>query len=177
MAFLFVQLSIIISTAFLFLAINGVNEWMIQGLRFIPGMNWVSLPAGICVLATLLLGPIGTVGILIAHLLLDFPRFEFVDLPYALLGAVAHSAGPYLVYLFADRVYGLQASLSNLTSKRLLLVILICSAICPALQSLGMSAFGATWDMLIHYLLMFAGNLVGALVFTYLLKAISATLP
>jgi hypothetical protein len=110
-------------------------------------MNWVSLPASICVLSTLLLGPIGTVCILVAYLLLDFLRFKIVDLPYALLGAVAHSAGPYLVYLFADRVYGLQASLSNLTSKRLLLVIVVCSAICPAVQSLGMSAFGASWDI------------------------------
>jgi hypothetical protein len=177
MPFIFLQFSIIISTALLFLAINGFNEWMIGEFQFIPGVIWVSLPAGLCVLATLLLGAVGAAGILVAHLLLYFLRFKFVDLPHAFLSAAAQSAGPYLVYLFAERFYGLQASLANLTSKRLLFVIVVCSAICPALPSLVMSASGDTWDMLIQYLNMFAGNLVGALILAYILKAISAVLP
>lgn len=177
MSFIFLQFGIIISTALLFLAVNGFNAWMIGEFQFIPGIIWVSLPAGLCVLATLLLGAVGAAGILVAHLLLYFLRFKFVDLPHVLLSAAAQSAGPYLVYLFAERFYGLQTSLANLTSKRLLFVIVACSAICPALPSLVMSASGDTRDMLIQYLNMFAGNLVGALILAYILKAISAVLP
>lgn len=172
-----IPFSIIISTASLFLAFNGLNEWITSELYFVPGINWVSLPAGICVLATLLLGPIGTVGILVAYLLLHFLRFKSIDLPQAMLGAVAHSVGPYLIYLFADRVYGIRASLANLTSDRLLVVIVACSAICPALQGLSMSVSGNMSEMLIRSFLMFAGNLAGALILTYMLKAISAVLP
>jgi hypothetical protein len=177
MTFIFLQFSIIISTALLFLAINGFNEWVIGELQFIPGISWISLPAGLCVFATLLLGVVGTAGILLAYLLLYFLHSKFIDLPHAFLGAVAQSAGPYLVYLTAERFYGLQASLANLTSKRLLLVIVVCSAICPALPSLIMSASGDIWDMSIHYLNMFAGNVVGAIILAYLLKVISTLLP
>jgi hypothetical protein len=172
-----VQSAIIISTALLFLVINDVNEWIIGELHFIPGMNWISLPAGICVLATLLLGAVGAFAVLVGYFLLYFLRFNFSDMPQVILGSVAHSVGPYLVYIFSDRVYGLRASLANLTSNRLLLIIVVCSAICPALQSLGMNIPGDAWDMLTHCLLMFAGNLAGALILTYMLKAISAVLP
>jgi hypothetical protein len=177
MTFIFVQFSIIVSTALLFLAINGFNEWIIGELQFIPGVNWVSLPAGLCVLVTLLLGVVGTAGILVAYLLLYFLRSKFFDLPHGFFSALGQSAGPYLVYLFAERHYGLQVSLANLTSKRLLFVIVVCSAICPVLSSLVMSSSGDTWDMSIHYLNMFAGNVVGALILAYTLKAISTMLP
>jgi len=177
MIFAFVQFSTVAGTALLFLAINIFNEWLISELNFIPGINWISLAAGICVLATLLLGPVGTVGILIAYLLRDFQSFAWVDVPHTMLSAAAHSVGPYLIYLIADRLYGLQASLSNLTSKRLLLVILACSAVCPALQCLVVRVPENSWEMLNHCLFMFTGNLTGALILTYMLKAVSAVLP
>ena len=177
MAFLFVQFLIIISTALTFLVVYGFNEWAIGELQFMPGVHWVSLPAGLCVLSTLLLGAAGTAGILVAYLLLYVLRFKFVDLPHGCLSALAQSAGPFLVYIFAERFYGLRASLANLTSKRLLFVIVVCSAVCPALLSLVMRTSADSWDMLIHYLNMFAGNVVGALILTYILKAISAVLP
>jgi hypothetical protein len=177
MTFIFVQFSVIVSTALLFLAINGFNDWIIGELQFIPGANWISLPAGLCVLATLLFGAVGAAGILVANLLLYFLRLEFIDLPHAVLSALAQSAGPYLVYLSAERFYGLHASLANLTSKRLLFVIVVCSVICSALPSLVMSAPGDTWNMLIRFLNMFAGNIIGALILVYILKGISAVLP
>lgn len=177
MTFVFIQFSTVVSIALLFLAVNGFNAWIVSELNFIPGIHWISLSAGICVLATLLLGPIGTAGMLAAYLLRHFAQIKWADVPHTLLDAIAHSIGPYLVYVVADRLYGLQASLTNLTSKRLLIVIVACSAICPILQSLGMRVPISSWDMLTHCLLMFAGNLTGALVLTYVLKAISAVLP
>lgn len=173
----FVQLSVVVSTALLFLAFKALDAWVITELNFIPGVHWISLAAGICVLATLLFGPIGTVGMLVAYLLLHFIQLKSVDVPRTILDAAAHSIGPYFVYLAADRLYEIQASLANLTSTRLLLVIVACSAVCPALQSLGMHAPENTWNMLNHCLLMFAGNLVGAIVLTYILKVISAVFP
>lgn len=177
MIFAFIQFSIVAGTALLFLAINILNGWLISELNFIPGISWISLAAGLCVLATLLLGPIGTVGILIAYLLRDFQYVRWVDLPHTMISAVAHAVGPYLVYLIADRLYGLQASLSNLTSSRLLLVIVACSAVCPALQCLLGQVPEDSWAMLNHCLLTFTGNLTGALILTYMLKAVSAVLP
>jgi hypothetical protein len=172
-----VQFFIVLTTALLFIAINGLDAWLTSELHFIPGAHWISLSAGICVLATLLLGPIGVIGILVAYLLRNFIRFELIDMPHAVLEAVAQSIGPYLVYFVADRAFGLQASLANLTSKRLLLLIVACSAVCPSLQSLSMRVPVNSWDTLNHCLLMFAGNLTGALILTYMLKAISAALP
>ncbi|MFS0757563.1 hypothetical protein ABC383_23090 [Noviherbaspirillum sp. 1P10PC] len=177
MSSVFIQLSIVISTALLFLAIKALDAWVIAELHFIPGVHWISLAAGICVLATLLFGPIGTVGMLVAYFLRDIIQLKSVDVPRTILDAVAHSVGPYFVYLAADRLYGLQASLANLTSKRLLVVIVACSAICPALQSIAMQAPDYSWVTLNQCLLMFAGNLVGALLLTYVLKVISTAFP
>lgn len=50
---------------------------------------------------------------LVAYLLRHFVQFEWACIPHTRLEAIAHSVDPYPVYVVADRLYGLQASLAN----------------------------------------------------------------
>ena len=46
----------VLATTFLFLASLAINEWVFTNLEFMRGVNWVYLPAGVRLVATLLFG-------------------------------------------------------------------------------------------------------------------------
>lgn len=171
------QAAMVIGTVLVFLTANGVNEWLFSRLEFASGMNWVFLPAGVRLLSTLVFGGAGALGLLISGFLLNFFHFHFTDPLRSIAGAFAGSAGPYLVYLFAARRYGLEASLANLTPRRLLLLILLCSAASPAFHNLWFALHGGSENILRSYVVMFTGDLTGTLIVIYTIKAALALLP
>lgn len=167
----------VVGTVLVFLATNGINEWLFSRLEFTSGISWVFLPAGIRLLATLVCGNAGALGLLIAGILLNFFHFHFSDPLRSIVGAFCGSAGPWLVYLFAARAYGLNASLANLTPKRLLLLILLCSSASPAFHNLWFAFHGGSANILHSYLVMFIGDLTGTLIVIYTIKGLLALLP
>jgi hypothetical protein len=171
------QAAMVVATVLLFLCLNAFNEWLFIKLEFASGINWVFLPAGMRLLATLLFGTAGFIGLLIASLLLNFYHFAFEDPVRAVIGAVAGSLGAYLVYLVAARRYGLQASLANLTPKRLLWMVLLCSMANPLLHHLVFIFEGRTEGLLSSYFAMFVGDLVGTLIVIYTMKLVLTLLP
>lgn len=165
------------ATVTLFLAMNTVNEALFQRFEFANGINWVFLPAGLRLLATLVFGGAGAIGLLIAGLLLNFYHFQFDGTGRMIAGAIAGAAGPYLVYRFGVWRYRFSASLIHLTSRRLLLLVLMCSAASPLLHHLWMLYDGHTHGWVQSYLAMFVGDLNGTLLVIYAIKLALAFLP
>lgn len=164
------QLFMVATTVIIFLAMNAINEWFFLRFEFANGINWVFLPAGMRLLCTLLFGAAGAIGLLISGLLLNYFHFSFGDPMRALAGAVAGSIGPYLVYLYAERAYGLHASLANLTPRRLLLLIFLCSAASPFFHHLWFAMQGHTDNLMRSYIAMMVGDLNGTLIVIYTIK-------
>lgn len=171
------QLGMVIITIMLFLSLNTFNEWFFGRFEFAYGINWVFLPAGMRLLATLMFGTAGFVGCFIAGLLLNFFHFSFNDPFRAFMGAIAGSLGAYLVYLLAARLYGLHASLANLTPRRLLLLSVLCSMASPLLHHLLFIYEGHTSNLLHSYMAMFIGDLMGTLIVIYFMKLLLSLLP
>lgn len=166
------QLALVLGTVAIFLTMNTINEWLFLRLEFTKGINWVFLPAGARLLCTLLFGTAGAIGLLLSGLILNFYHFAFEDPMRALMGAVAGSLAPYLVYLYARQQYGLQASLRNLTARRLLVLIVMCAAASPLLHHVWFAFEGASDDLLESYIAMFIGDLNGILLVVYSIKGL-----
>lgn len=166
------QLALVLATVAIFLTMNTVNEWLFLRLEFSQGINWVFLPAGVRLLCTLLFGTAGAIGLLVSGLILNFFHFAFEDPMRAVMGAVAGSLAPYLVYLYARRAYGLQASLRNLTARRLLILIVMCAAASPLFHHIWFAFDGASEDLLTSYIAMFVGDLNGILLVVYTIKGL-----
>ncbi|MEJ5895689.1 hypothetical protein WIT60_02375 [Aquabacterium sp. G14] len=72
----------VLATFVAFLTMVGVNELLFRASEHVPGINWVYLPAGVRLLATLLFGFSGAVGLLLAAWCVNFwyflgsPRFQ-----------------------------------------------------------------------------------------------------
>lgn len=156
-------------TAVSFIGLNWVNELLFIQFEQSNGINWVFLPAGVRLLATLLFGFPGFVGLLAAGIYLNFEHFLFQDQARALWGAVAGAAGPYLAYLFAKQWFDLGPRLGNLTAHRLLITGLLCGVMSPALHQAFIWVHSGIVDWTAATA-MLTGDVLGILIVLYLAK-------
>lgn len=177
MAQLRLNLSMMLATMVLFSALLLVNELLFLPLEFAPGINWIYLPAGMRLLCPLLFGGAGALGLLIVSWLVNYFHFFPQDFMRSFMGGILCSAGPYLVYLMARHRYGLQASLVNLTPRRLLACALACSLASPLLLHLWFLINGDQVDLARGFAVMVAGDLAGTLIVVYLAKALLMLVP
>lgn len=144
----------------------ALNEWLFSELALTRAIRWISLPAGVSLLAVLLFGTPGALGLVlggwVAGLWVHFPG----DSARSLMTGLLCAGGPYLVYRAARRPYGLEHSLDRLTAGRLLALALACSLVTPLLHHAWFLASGQPAGL--HSLgVMFIGDLVGTLCVLY----------
>ncbi|MEJ7931077.1 hypothetical protein WG922_13960 [Ramlibacter sp. AN1015] len=166
-----IQAAFILATCLLFLAALVVNTWLFQALEFVPGINWVYLPAGVRLLCTLLFAEAGAIGLVLVSIAVSALYFFPHDLERALVGGVIGGLAPWLVYRAARHFGGLSSSLANLSSARLL-------ALCVA-YALGNSllhhvyfALDGQTGLAEGFVAMFVGDLNGSLLVLYGVKAL-----
>lgn len=165
------QLAMVAATIVLFAIALAINHWLFAQFEFAAGINWVYLPAGVRLLATLLFAEAGAVGLLLVSWPVNFLWFFPDDPQRAFVGGVIAAAVPYAVYLAARRLYGLQASLVNLTPRRLLLLALANAVAGPLLQNLYLAARGQQ-HVLAGFFAMATGDLLGTLIVIYAFRAV-----
>lgn len=164
-------------TAIVFMLSLWINQEVFTHTEFVRGVNWIYLPSGIRLLSTLLLGADGAIGLLVAGLLVDFFYFFPHDPVRSIAGAIIATIAPYAVYRLAKDWYGLHASLTNLTPKRLLVLAVAYSTANPLLHHIWFALQGDTHDIVESFFMMWAGDLTGALIVLYVVKGILALLP
>ncbi|WP_427913212.1 hypothetical protein ACPWT1_21750 [Ramlibacter sp. MMS24-I3-19] len=160
------QLAMVAVTVALFALALAINHWLFARLEFAAGINWIYLPAGVRLLATLLFAEAGAVGLLLVSWPVNFLWFFPDDPERAFVGGVIASAVPYLLYLAARRVDGLHASLANLTPGRLLLLAVANAVAGPLLQHLYLASRGQA-HLLPGFVAMATGDLAGTLIVLY----------
>lgn len=161
----------VLATIALFLLMLAINEWLFKHAEFVPGINWIYLPAGIRLLSTLLFGGAGAIGLLIVSWLVSFFYFFPNDFMRAFVGGIVATIAPYGVYKLAQYAFGLHASLANLTPRRLLICIVGCSFASPLLHHLWFVLHGDPQPLLDGFVVMFVGDLNGTLLVVYAVKA------
>jgi hypothetical protein len=177
MSFLKSHVLSIAGTAVVFIVCLWLNEAVFTHSEFVRGVNWVYLPAGVRLLATLLLGGDGALGLLIASWLVNFGYFFPHDPLRAIAGGLIATAAPYGVYRLALERYGLNASLANLTPLRLFKLALACSVASPLLHHLWFVLQGDAHDIVERFLAMCVGDFTGTMIVLYTMKGLLALLP
>lgn len=170
------NLLMVTGTMFLHGFIMFANEVFFRKAEFLQGIGWIYIPAGTRLLCTLLFGRAGLVGLLIAGWIACYWYYFPGDALRATSGTMAGAIGPYIVYLLAQERFGLQASLINLTPRRLLLCALGCAIASPLLHHVWFALQGES-HLLSSFLVMFIGDLAGTLIVVYIAKGILALLP
>jgi hypothetical protein len=156
-------------TTLVFLGLNWINELLFLQFEQSSGINWVFIPAGIRLLATLLFGLAGFEGLLLAGLYLNFHHFDFHSDFRAWSGAVAGALGPYLASLFARHWFDLRPRLKGLTPQRLLFTGVLCGVMSPFFHHAFMWVLTGTVDWA-ALAVMIVGDTLGVLIVLYVAK-------
>lgn len=165
-----------VASAVIFLLTFVANEWVYNS-EYVRGINWVYLPAGMRLLCTLLFGGAGAIGVLVASWITCF-FYYFPDDPVrSFAGGIMSAAAPYMVYRLSQYFFGLKASLTNLTSGRLLVLIVLYSVASPVMHHLWILASGARESVVPGLFVMITGDLAGTLLVVYAIKMMLACVP
>lgn len=164
------NISMVVASALIFLVAFVANEWVFVNTEFVRGINWIYLPAGMRLLCTLLFGGPGAIGVLIASWLTCFFYFFPDDPMRSFVGGIMSAAAPYLVYRIAQHAYGLNASLSNLTATRLLMLAVVYSITSPLMHHVWLILHGDA--SISGFLVMIIGDLLGTLIIVYAMKGL-----
>lgn len=167
------QTLLVLITMVAFIAALVINEWLFARLEFVPGINWVYLPAGMRLLCTLLFGSAGALGLLLVSWLVSFFYFFPDDSWRAFMGGILAAVAPYLIYRLARHAYGLHASLVNLSPQRLLACVFTYAVASPLLHHIWFYLQGQD-DLARGFVIMFIGDLTGSLIVVYAMKAVVA---
>ncbi|PRF63148.1 hypothetical protein C6Q09_26860 [Burkholderia multivorans] len=171
------RLASVIGTALVFVVSLWVNQEVFTHSEFVRGVNWIYLPSGVRLLATLLLGSDGAIGLLVASWLVDFLYFFPNDPIRSIAGGIIATVAPYATYRLAREHYGLHASLTNLTPKRLLVLALAFSVANPLLTNIWLALRGQTTNIGERFFAMFVGDLSGTIIILYTIKILLSLLP
>ncbi|WP_321865262.1 MASE1 domain-containing protein [Paraburkholderia tropica] len=171
------RLASIIGTVVVFVLSLWINQEVFTHSEFVRGVNWIYLPSGVRLLATLLFGADGAIGLLVASWLVDFLYFFPNDPIRSIAGGIIATIAPYAVYRIARERYGLRASLTNLTPKRLLVLALAFSVANPLLTNIWLALNDNTTNIGERFFAMFVGDLSGAVIVLYAMKALISIAP
>lgn len=168
----------ILGSALFYYALARAQDLIFPHTEFIRGIGWVYLPAGARLLCPLLLGLPGTIGVVLGSWIICLFYLYPDDLVRSIAGGLSSGVAPYLMYVLAIRAFGMQPSLANLSSRRLLLLVPAFGVASPLMHHLWFWLHGDTARLAQGFVVMAIGDMAGALLVLYALKlAVLAWLP
>lgn len=159
-----------LATFVVFVAVSLINLFFFKSSEYVPGIDWVYLPAGVRLLATLLFGLPGAIGLLLAGWCMNFWIQFPDDFGRSFMGGIVSAAAPYMVYLVARRFFGLKGSLENLTPAKLFTCIVMYSLASPLMHHIWFEIHGTHAHDWTGFYVMALGDFLGSVIVIYTLK-------
>jgi hypothetical protein len=148
-----------------------LNAWLTAHLSYGLGVNWIYLPAGLRLFLTLIFGIPGALGIALASFLISYLGKFSQELMTCLGVGLISGFAPYLARIFVMSNINISSDLSNLSLPKLIICILIYSALSAGLHQWWFAVRGLDEaGSFNHFLVMFIGDILGAVVLIGLVK-------
>lgn len=162
-----IQLSIIVS---LWVSLYALNGWMFERLAFSAHVSWIFLPAALRMIAILLAGWVGTLGIFLGSLL-TCVYFAGITQPVSILAISGVSAlAPTFALLVCAKFWGNRINLAGLSPLNLLTLGVVAAASTAVMHNIYFAISGQVESVARSVGAMFVGDLVGTLAVLYAAK-------
>lgn len=146
-----------------------LHDWWFQALDWADGVSWIFLPAAVRLLAVLLFGFAGALGLFFGGLF-TMSMIEEASLSKSIGVAAASALGPWLAVHLLVRRLRLPQTLSGLGPAQLAVLAIGSAAASVCLHNLVYWLIAQRSDPVSGILPMFAGDIVGTLIILYLAR-------
>lgn len=159
-------------TALFYVALFLLNSFVFSNFDFSAGVNWVFLPSGLRLVAVLLFDKWGALGIVLGSLMLAFHDARLTDPVTVGVAACISGLAPLLAREICLGLTDLDVDLKALTALSLVRITLIFSAVSAGLHQSWYAWRGVSDNALISVLVMFSGDMAGAMLVLYAGKVV-----
>jgi hypothetical protein len=156
-------------TAMVWVALFMLNNWLFERFTASQYINWIFLPAALRMLAVLLIGWVGALGIFVGSLVTGSFFMSAQGWDMVLLAAIS-SVAPLLALVLAAVFLGLHKNLAGLRAHQLLGLSVLCAGFGAGLHNIHFAWFGHISSLGEGFWPMFVGDLVGTAIVLYIAK-------
>jgi hypothetical protein len=159
----------VLATAAAWTVLHQVNAIWSDALAWSAGVTWLYLPAAIRLVAILLFGIRGALGLFVGSLI---TMTLFTDAPAGRVLAVAalSSLAPLIAVTLAARQLGIGRDLVGLAPRQLLVLVVVCAAVSVCLHNVYYWHVDLHDDLHSGLLPMFVGDVLGTLLVLYAVR-------
>ncbi len=163
----FIQLSVI---AGLWAGLYALNGWLFDRLAFSENVSWIFLPAALRMIAVLLAGWVGSLGILMGSLATCLYFLGVSDPSYVVVIASISALAPTLALLVCAGFWGVQINLAGLSAMHLLVLSTVAAGFTAIMHNAYFIILGKVDAVASSTGAMFVGDLIGTLIILYCAK-------
>lgn len=163
----FIQLSVI---SLLWVGLYQLNGWFFERLALSEHVSWIFLPAALRMIAVLVAGWVGVLGIFLGSLVTCLFVPGLSDPVDILMIASLSALAPTAALLVCARFWGAKLNLAGLSPLHLLVLGTVAAGFTAILHNIYFVMLGKVEAVLESLSAMFVGDLVGTLVVLYAAK-------
>ncbi len=153
-----------------------LNDWLFDQLAYSEQVSWIFLPAALRMLAVLMFGWVGTMGIFAGSIVTCVFVMGHIDVSEILIISTLSALSPTLALLICAYCFGVRADLVGLSASKLLILGVVAASFTTILHNIHFSLSGQVDVFRDSLIAMFIGDLVGTLIVLYLAKALLVAL-
>lgn len=156
--------------AVLYIMFFYFNDYAMTHLEAAQGVSWIFLPAGLRIFLTLIFNYSAAFGLAIASLVINWLGFYEADWVTIFGIALICAIAPLLGRHFVIHNVQVNADLSNISIRNLLITIVIFSLLSSGLHQLWFVTRGIDSGSFNHFIAMFVGDVLGSILFVAIIK-------
>jgi hypothetical protein len=165
-----ILLSGVLISALAYSALFFINDWLTQALKYDLGVSWIYLPAGLRLFLILIFGLAGAIGIAIASFTISFFGIFLPDLVTCIGIGVISGFAPLLAKWVVVSNIPINNDLSNLSLQKIIFCVVVYALMSAGLHQYWFVLRGLESGSLDHFLVMFFGDIAGAILLIALIK-------
>lgn len=165
----FVQLSVV---AGLWTGLYVLNAWLFDRLAFSEHVSWIFLPAALRMIAVLLAGWVGALGIFLGSLATCIYFIGLSDPSYVVIIASISALAPTAALLICARFWEMQLNLAGLSAMHLLVLSTVAAGFTAVMHNGYFLLLGKVDAVASSTGAMFVGDLMGTLIVLYIAKGV-----
>lgn len=161
------------AVAIAWMLLYWLNEWLFESVAVSQHISWVFLPAALRMLAVLLTGWVGVLGLFVGSLITGFYSIDHASVGQVIALAGVSALAPMLALIVVGRALRLHRNLQGFNVSQLLILSLVCAGLTAGLHGLNLVMSEIVPSFFQAFVPLFVGDLAGTLIMLYLAKWIA----